>query len=239
MVDAAGGIPYRVRVSRRARRLQIQITVHGEVEVVLPHGMPACVVPEFVARHQDWIARTRARQMAARPRQACEPALPHEIHFPAVGARWQVQYRWGCGSGLEESPSATGSGELVVLAGTEADARRRLQDWLGRQGRRHLTPWLQAVAGELGMHYQRVSIRAQRSRWGSYSARGTVSLNRALLFLEPELVRHLFVHELCHSVHLNHSPRFWALVRRFSPDYRRLEQALDRAVPTIPRWAMP
>lgn len=230
-------IPYRVRISKRARRMQLQVMVHGEVEVVLPQGMSPAQVPLFVARHRDWILRARARQMANLPRTSPEARLPSSITFPAIAASWTVNYRFGDGGEIQERPGVEPA-DLVVKATSESDALRRLQRWLGIQGRLHLVPWLRAVAVELGLSYRRVSIRGQRSRWGSYSSRGTLSLNRALLFLEPALVRHLFIHELCHSVHLNHSPRFWRLVARYSPRYQELEQALNRAVATIPRWAL-
>ena len=67
----------------------------------------------------------------------------------------------------------------------------------------------------------------QRTRWGSCSNSGTVSLNAALLFVEPPLVRYLFVHELCHLIALNHSRRFWAAVARYEPGLRGARPPLD------------
>jgi hypothetical protein len=66
-----------------------------------------------------------------------------------------------------------------------------------------------------------------------------ISLNCKLLFLAPELVRHVLVHELCHTVELNHSPRFWALVQRFEPDARTLRRRMRDAWRDVPVWAEP
>ncbi len=227
---------YSVRVSARASRLQLHVLPHGEVEVVLPRGMCPSVVPAFVARHEDWIARTRARLIATVSPIARDITLPREIHLPAIDRAWTVAYRTGLErAGVQEHAA----GRLTIGCPDERGAYALLQHWLSRQGRLHLVPWLASVADELGLQgYRRVSIRGQRSRWGSYSSRGTLSLNRALLFLEPELVRHLFIHELCHTVHLNHSRRFWRLVQRHSPRWRELEQALNQAATCIPRWAL-
>lgn len=74
----------------------------------------------------------------------------------------------------------------------------------------------------------RVSIRDQRSRWGSCSKRGGLNFNYRLLFLEEKLVDYVVVHELCHLGELNHSPAFWALVSRLIPDYQQRRQALRR-----------
>jgi predicted metal-dependent hydrolase len=79
-------------------------------------------------------------------------------------------------------------------------------------------------------------MRLQRTRWGSCSAQRTVSLNAALLLLEPELVRYLMVHELCHLRCLDHSRRYWRLVERFEPDFRTLDRRLTDAWPLLPPW---
>jgi predicted metal-dependent hydrolase len=82
-----------------------------------------------------------------------------------------------------------------------------------------------------------VQIRLQRTRWGSCSSSGSISLNASLLFVAPALVRYLFVHELCHLFSMNHSRRFWNAVERFEPDYRALDRKLTAAWALIPLWA--
>jgi len=81
-----------------------------------------------------------------------------------------------------------------------------------------------------------VAIRCQRTRWGSCSTRGTVSLNCSLLFLPPEVVRYLFIHELAHTEHMNHSASFWRLVEKLEPEYRRLDRELLAGWRTVPAW---
>jgi predicted metal-dependent hydrolase len=92
------------------------------------------------------------------------------------------------------------------------------------------------VAKEGGFNYERVQIRRQRTRWGSCSATGTISLNLCLVFLSPAVVRYLLVHELCHTRHMNHSARYWALVERHEPDYKRLDKELVRGWQSVPGW---
>ena len=78
----------------------------------------------------------------------------------------------------------------------------------------------------VGVRYGRVSVRKQRSKWGSCSTAGNLSFNCLLLLAPPEVLDYVVVHELCHRLEMNHSPRFWAEVRRVCPDYERCRRYL-------------
>ena len=82
----------------------------------------------------------------------------------------------------------------------------------------------------------RVQVRGQQTRWGSCSLQKTISINRKLLFLPPPLVEQVFIHELCHTVRLDHSRRFWALVRKRAPRCQDLEEELRTAWRYLPAW---
>jgi predicted metal-dependent hydrolase len=107
---------------------------------------------------------------------------------------------------------------------------------LSATARREFAPRLKALAVLTDTSYAKMHVRAQRSCWGSRSCSGTISLNLCLLFLAPELMRYLLIHELCHGRHMNHSKRFWTLVGRFEPDYRRLDRALTESWREVPAW---
>ena len=97
-------------------------------------------------------------------------------------------------------------------------------------------PALLALAAERRVEVARVVARCQRTRWGSCSTRGTISLNASLLFLREPVVRYLFAHELAHLQHMNHSRRFWRLVESLEPDYRRLDRELLGGWRSVPAW---
>jgi len=222
---------WRLRVSARARTLRIQVHPHGGVEIVAPSRAKPAEIEHFIAQHRDWIARTQQKFMAGRD---AEPLLPTQIELTAVaGASLQIRYSCDAQARVREEP-----GWLFVTAPV-LDAVHcwpLLQSWLKRRARRDILATASRIATDVGMQPQRVHIRLQRSRWGSCSSSGTVSLNAALLLRSPEELRYVVIHELCHLRHMNHSQRYWQLVESFVPDYRRHEKTLDTAWQTSPRW---
>lgn len=104
---------------------------------------------------------------------------------------------------------------------TEAELRA-----LAEQALREIPPRVRHFASQLGVTYGRITIRNQRTRWGSCSSKGNLNFN-CLLMLAPEAVRdYVIVHELCHRLEMNHSPRFWAQVASVLPDYKEQKKWL-------------
>ncbi len=221
-----------VRESRRARRLAVRVFQTGRVEVVVPPRTSRSAVERFVARHRLWIERKRAE--ARRNATAGEPFPPRAIELTACGESWRVHLAGGAGRlGLANSPG------LLSLSGDCRNmraVRQVLRCWL--MGRAHvvLAAQLEACARELGFAYQRVIVRRQRTRWGSCSARGTISLNCCLLFQRREVLRYLMIHELAHTRHMNHSRRFWQCVGEHCPGHRALDRELLDGWRRVPAW---
>lgn len=222
-----------VRRSARARRLSLRVFPHGLVEVVAPQRAAERSIRRFVSDHQAWIQRAR-REFATSP-QACMTGPPASLGLAASGEFWQVEY---C-EGARRLRSIPGPGGGHVQLAGPADPLWRVQQlrrWLQQRGRIVLAPWLAEVGRETGLTYRNVTVRRQRTRWGSCTARHDISLNCALLFLEPALVRHVLVHELAHTRHLNHGPAFWRLVARLAPDFKAAERELRDAWRSVPPW---
>jgi predicted metal-dependent hydrolase len=135
---------------------------------------------------------------------------------------------------VKEMEDADGGG--ILSMGGAANLRPGLRAWLMRAARDRLEPRVAALAARAGVPYSRVSIRRQRSRWGSCSVRGTISLNVCLLFQRAEVVDYLIVHELMHVGHMNHSARFWQAVERHCPRWRELDRELVQGWRNVPRW---
>ena len=225
---------FTVRESGRARRLSIKVYPRGRVEVVVPRRTRARDVQAFVEEHRDWIRQTRESFAEQHPPEPFR--LPVRIELRGIGQTFGVQYR---------TPTAAHGvryrqlGDIVVLSGATGDSAAcvtALKRWLASVAKRHFAHGLKSLAATTGLPYSRMRVAGQKTCWGSHASSGTISVNYCLLFLEPALVRYLMVHELCHARHMNHSRRFWALVRRFEPDYRRLDRKLGESWKQIPTW---
>ncbi len=222
-----------VRESRRARRLGLKVHPWGRVEVVVPRGTPKVQVRRFVHDNRDWIERTR-RAMGIDASTTADP-VPSEVSFSLTGERFSV-----CWNPAPEGRPAgvRRAGDRIQLRGSEAPALAGLRRWLVGHARERLAPRLAALSDETGLAYRRLQVRRQRTRWGSCSSSGTISLNGCLLFLTPEQARYLMVHELCHTRHMNHSAAFWSLVERHQPGARALDREVSGAWRRIPGWVM-
>lgn len=225
---------FRVRPSKRAKYVRLKVIPPGRVEVVVPRGFDQRQLPSILARHEAWLTRTVEK--VRRDFGGVQPLVrPAEIELPAIARRYTVLYRDGDGPACcRELPG----GRLEISCDADGSAwRALLQRWLAGVGREYLVPWFDTVAREVGLRYGQVTVRGQKSRWGSCSAVRNISLNHSLLFLAPEVVRYLFIHELCHTVHMNHSRRYWALVGTKEPAYRELDDSLRTAACRVPAWA--
>lgn len=123
------------------------------------------------------------------------------------------------------------TGKTLNLAGTDVIGLVRAH------AVEHIKPLAWDISSETGLRPERITIRNQKSLWGSCSSKNNINLNQKLLFFEPHLVRYVILHELCHLEHRNHSTRFWSYLKGFDPRYLVHRRELRKAQWTIPQWA--
>ena len=224
---------WQIRESPRARRLSVKVFRSGHVEVIVPRRTSQRVVTHFLEQHRAWIERKRAESQRNAP--PTEPFPPEDIELSACDELWRVHVAGGSSRVLLKT---TGP-RLLSLVGRVEDARavrHVLRRWLVDKAHETFAPLLAATAREFGFSYSKMTIRRQRTRWGSCSARGSISLNCALLFQKPEVTRYLLIHELAHTRHMNHSKRFWDCVARCCAGYERLDRQLLDGWKHVPGW---
>ena len=206
--------------------------------VVLPIGYDARRVPSLLEAKRAWIERTTRKLRSAHVAlNAGERGhVPERVRFAATNEEWTVQRRESVAARTTVREKVSGVLEIVGDTGETDKCREALRRWLVRSARSRLEPWVRELGTELGFRVGRVSVRSQRTRWASCSKKGDISLNTRLLFVQPELARHVLIHELCHTRQLNHSARFWSLLTRHDPDCARHRRELKEAWGQVPEW---
>jgi predicted metal-dependent hydrolase len=228
-------LEWRVRVHRRARNLSLHVEPNGSVRVTVPPRTRPGDVTAFVQENVEWIAK--AQDYYAKRVKNRDP-LPANIALLATGLNVKVVYA-ECSGSARPRWEQSGAELRIQAPGARPETRwPLLRAWLKSIARAHLINEINALSTLINLYPKRVQIRLQKSRWGSCSSIGTVSLNAALMLRPPAQVRYLLVHELSHLKHMNHSRAYWAFVAQHETNYKRLDKALNEAWKQTPIWLL-
>ena len=223
---------YKVRESKRARRVIIKVSSWLGLEVVVPVGFNRSDIPEILQSKAGWITKNLER---TRPAEELE--RPVSIGLRLLGETWRAEYSPSPGARLGVTER---EGRILSLTGpveNPAFVAAALNRWLQRRAKDVLVPWLHRLSTELSLPFSGAAVRRQRTKWGSCSSERSINLNRNLLFLPEAMARYVLVHELCHGRRLDHSDRFWRLLETFEPNARRTAAKIRDAAEFVPRWA--
>jgi predicted metal-dependent hydrolase len=210
--------PERIEFVRtaRARRYILRIRPDGTLRVTVPRWGSKREARDFVARQKRWIDRERQRVL--QEQGAREWKDGSEIWLRGERVRISVMTL------ADGVMVCYGERRLAVRPGL--DLRTAIQEDLRRLARQELEPRLRALAAEHDLRPGRVSIRNQRSRWGSCAREGHIALNFRLVQMPAAIRDYVLLHELMHLRQQNHSRRFWRLVEQVCPHFKEAEQWL-------------
>lgn len=212
-------VPYTIRRSARARYVNFRINPEHGLIVTLPNGFTTDGLEALLYQRQDWILKhlnnIAARQPAPRYYETGLKLLflgeEHELEIiPTPNAKQTtiarqaefIRVRWAGGD--------------VHFDGV----REALEGWYRAQAKVYLTQRARELAGKHGFEFINLTIKGQRTRWGSCSSKGNLNFNWRLMMAPADAVDYVIIHELCHLREMNHSKRFWGLVGHYCPNYR-------------------
>ncbi|MFA9396225.1 MAG: M48 family metallopeptidase [Halodesulfovibrio sp.] len=217
-----GTIEYTLTRSKRAKYVRLKITRTKGLEVVVPQTFKKAWLPPILKKRTEWI-RKAAKRLELPAKVEDLPALiPDKIVLSAIDREYSVQKVAAASIAAKlieaEKIIRTASGLLSIEIDdgillpddvTEGEQAELLSCWLVRCGKEYLPDFLEEASQEVGIPYKKIQIRLQKSRWGSCSGRGTISLNARLLLLPVESLHYILLHELAHVRHPNHSASYW------------------------------
>ncbi len=214
----AQAVPLVVVKNRRARRYILRVQSNGSVRLTIPRGGSAEAARDFARRQAAWVQK----QLHRRATQSHQP--PVWTHGSEILFRGERAGLIVSAAGRE----ARFAGQVVPLAHANGDLRPMIERHLWRLAAAELPPRVLELAARHQLAVRQVRVRNQRSRWGSCSVKGTVSLNWRLI-QTPAFVRdYLILHELMHLREMNHSRRFWRWVAQACPQYPAAEAWLNQ-----------
>ena len=201
------GGPARVewRRSRRARRISLRIDPRGgAVVVTLPPRTGRTAGMALLMNHADWVAKRLA-------------ALPGPVPFadgaavPLHGVEHRIRHDAGLRAGVRVE------GRDILVSGEAAFLPRRVGDFFRAEARRRFCALVAEKAAQGQLEPRRITVKDTRSRWGSCAASRNLAFSWRLVMAPPQVQDYVAAHEVAHLRHMNHGPRFWALVRELTP----------------------
>jgi len=211
-----------VRESARSRRLRMTVRPGRPVELTVPRRTSTRALRRFLDDNSDWLEQ---RLVAAREAAARRP----RIGLAQPGTVWLAGERLALVRGADGATSvANRHGSQLRVSGPLAEAAGAVDRWYRREARERLEASVARESARLGIPYSRISIRDQRTRWGSCSTRGTLSFSWRLVLAPPAVLDYVVAHELLHVLQANHSRAFWALLDEHRPSWKSEAQWLRR-----------
>ena len=213
-------VTYQLRRSAEASQIRIDAGLGG-IRLVLPEESTAD--PDVIMEEKaGWVLDKQARYARYREEMP-ERRFEEGEEFPILGTGRRVEVR-----GVPEPEVTEEAIRLPKVRVEKTSIREVLEGVYRSEAREHFRRRADHFCEQMGLRYEQIQIRNQKTRWGSYSQRtGTLSLNFRLLMAPPEVVDYVIAHELAHAEHPNHGPRFWRLVAEHVPSYEEQDDWLD------------
>jgi len=212
--------PYKLVRSNRAKYVRIKISNDGDLSVVLPKGISEKHAHSFIRKKSQWISDNLQKIVITD-----NGKYPKSISLKLLGEQWSIKY-------LEKSHTV----KLLEINNDSLEITGDIEDWnaiktvINRwckaKAQKVFKEMLEALAEEHGFHFNRLTIRSQKTRWGSCSSSKNINLNSKLILMPENIVKYVMIHELCHTIEMNHSSRFWQLVEDCDPSYKNNRKQL-------------
>ncbi len=199
-------IKYELRISKRARKVAIRI-MNGNVELVVPKNYSVPRAERFLYSKIDWINK----HLHNNTRNFIPRYLGKQVKIVNnVDKRFEI----------------TECDEIDMNINYSEEGKEFYNKWLYEKAKSYLPERTRELADKYNFSIGRVSVRRQKTRWGSCSSKKNISLNYKLLQFEKPVIDYVIIHELCHTKFMNHSKSFWNEVSKIIPDYKKYNKQL-------------
>lgn len=207
-------LTYRYRFSKKAKYLQLRIS-RQQLELVIPHRISFAEGERFLTGKLDWVSSHA---------HLFHSVKKHYLFGKEIALRLQPDM-------FLEKYRVSFQNEVLIFTVPQKNnysAEELYEKYLRHVAKKYLLQRGSELSAKFGFSVRRFSVRGQKTRWGSCSRRGNISLNYNLLKFRKEVIDYVIVHELCHLRQLNHSRKFWNEVAQILPHYKSLKRELKK-----------
>ena len=208
-------LTYQIKYSKKAKYLRLQIHPSTGLEVILPRRCKLEEAEKFIIKKKEWVLKHLS-------------VNPVKEQFFYFGKKVEVHQRYN----LFQVKHKIRFNKNILLIESPPGAANKpdvfFNIWLKHTAKKYLPERTTIIAGKYKFKIGHISIRNQKTRWGSCSTSGNISLNYRLMKFRKEVIDYVIIHELCHLKEMNHSKKFWNLVEHIVPDFKFLKKELKR-----------
>lgn len=196
----------------RSRSIRLSIRGDGRIRLSYPWHVSLKRALQFLDTKTEWVAAALERSMATRKSRIIRPPYSTRRHTLQLSPEPvdRITVRIAQDTIAVRYPASLAETDEAL----QQAIRKGITEAMRREAREILPPMVESISRRIGLPYRSVTIRATRSKWGSCSSRNDLSLSVYLMLLPDHLIEYIIIHELCHTVHRNHSPQFHALTDR-------------------------
>jgi len=230
-------VPFMLVRSRLARRVSLKASALRGLQIIVPFGLRPGKLRDIVMGHQDWIIRALQKIEAHKQNQNHETfkdgvtisILGQPKTIRVLPSRKKPHVKEARKLKLTNDTAYYDGQELVIFCdGSIHMAKQTLEKYLRGIAEKYFEKRAAEWSKAIGTTHSSITIRGQKTRWGSCSREKSLNFNWRLIMAPLEVIDAIIVHEMAHTIHLNHSKSFYALVEKFIPEYRRIVKQLNK-----------
>jgi predicted metal-dependent hydrolase len=196
----------------------LKVCPKNGLSLTIPHGIPISVGKEFLLKKRDWIIK----QIKEKNRRLQK--------YYYLGYELQLVQEYCMNKRFHKIELSGNVLQITSPSSSQSSLNLIYEEWLKLKARKYIFERTKFLSEHYGFKFNKISIRGQKTRWGSCSRKGNLSFNFKLMQYSPDLIDYVLVHELCHLKEMNHSIRFWGLVQNIIPDYRERRNTLKKCL---------
>lgn len=216
-------IDYTLKRRKRMRNIRVRVEPTAEVVVTAPWGIPKSMIMSFVLRQSQWIEK---QQAWVRNLDNENSVVNWQRGWISIkGKRYIIKYNPAIDTRVKLGQEYLSVKPVTLF---KSHIPRTVWRWLKQQAERDIEERVRRWSEKMKVSPIKISFRQQKSRWGSCNRRGHLSFNWRLIHFAEEVIDYVVVHELAHLIQANHSKKFWQVVERYNPDYKKQRLFLRR-----------